>query len=176
MRRAISQSIRHLCAGAAFFGMACGLLIVPPAVGRAAASEPAREPPVAIAKMNTEQACAMIRSALHQLAEAERKQAFSLDLYSHGHGGSAMVQARLAILLDHSNRLRNALRVVHMSPVARDDEVKRCSAMGLHALAQAERLTTTVEEVLYGPNLGNPLPGATLRSDAAPTAPARPEH
>lgn len=126
--------------------------------------------------MNAEQACGLIRGALHQLADAERKQAFALDLDSHGHRGSAMVQARLAILLDRSNRLRNALRVVHLSPVALDDEVKQCSAMGLHALVQAERLTTIVEEVLYGPNLGNPLPGATLRSDAAPTAAAPLEH
>jgi len=39
--------------------------------------------------------------------------------------------------------------------------------MGFHALADAERLTTTVEEVLYGNDAS-----AQIKSDAMRTAPA----
>jgi hypothetical protein len=136
----------------------------------AAATESPAPTAISVTKVNGEQACAMIRRALHDLADAERKQALALDLDPDGRGDTAMVQAQLAILLERSDALRAALRIVHQSELARDENVERCSAMGFRALVEAERLTTTVEEVLYGPNLGNPLSGTNVRSDAAPTA------
>jgi hypothetical protein len=131
---------------------------------------------ISATKITSDQACAMIRRALHDLAQAEHEQALALDLDPDGRGDTAMVQAQLAILLERSEKLRDALHIVHHSGVAGDENVKRCSAMGLRALAEAERLTTTVEEVLYGPNLGNLLPGTNVRSDAAPSAALPPKH
>jgi hypothetical protein len=172
MRRSRHSSIRRPRAGAVLATVALSILAIASAAGFAAASDSPALPAISVTKMNSDQACAMIRRALHRLAKSERDQALALDLDPHGRGDTAMVQAQLAILLERSDELRNALRVVHQSAAAADDSVKRCSAMGLHALAEAEGLTTTVEEVLYGPNLRNPLPGVNLRSDAAPTAAA----
>jgi hypothetical protein len=145
-----------------------------PAVGTGWNAEAPAPSAIPGEKIDDEQACAMIRRALHNLATAERAQAFALDLDPDGRGDSAMVQAQLAILLERSDELRDALRVVRRSAVTHDERVVNCLAMGLSALAEAERLSTTVEEVLYGPDLGNPMPGANIRSDAAPTAVAPP--
>lgn len=107
----------------------------------------------------------MIRAALRRLAHSEHEQAFALDL-SAGEGGSTpMVATQLAKLLEQSAALRDTLRTVREHTRAGDPRVEECIAMGVKALAQAERLTTTVEEVLYGNNAGAPV-----RSDASPTA------
>jgi hypothetical protein len=121
-------------------------------------------------QLTPETACAAIHRALTQLAKAERDQAFALDLDAGG-GATTMVEARLATVLDRTNTLRAALRVVRQSTVARDPRSEQCMRMGFHALVQAEKLTTNVEEVLYGPNLSRAGPHAPLRSDAAPPAP-----
>ncbi|HVA79689.1 MAG TPA: hypothetical protein VNF29_02060 [Candidatus Binataceae bacterium] len=115
-----------------------------------------------------EQACQSIRSALGRLARAEHAQAFALDL-SAGEGGSApMVAPQLALLLERSDDLRDILRNVRQDAPVRDPRVQDCMNMGMQALGEAEHLTTTVEEVLYGDD----APNARIRSDASPTAPA----
>jgi hypothetical protein len=121
-------------------------------------------------QISGEQACAMIRAALRDLAKAEREQAFALDLDPGGRGHSPMVEAQLAILLERSSRLREVLRTVRQSAAAADPRVEQCSQMGFRALVESERLTTSVEEVLYGPGLGGPAHNAAVTSDAAPTA------
>ncbi|HUY28648.1 MAG TPA: hypothetical protein VMV27_14655 [Candidatus Binataceae bacterium] len=119
-------------------------------------------------RLGAEQACESIRSALGRLAGAEHAQAFALDL-SVGEGGSApMVATQLARLLERSNDLRDILRNVRQDAPAGDPRVQDCMNMGVHALGEAEHLTTTVEEVLYGDD----EPNAQIRSDASPTAPA----
>jgi hypothetical protein len=119
------------------------------------------------ATLSAEQACDTIRSSLHKLARAEHEQAFALDL-SAGEGGSTpMVATQLAKLLECSNDLRDTLRSVRARTAAGDPRVEECKKMGFHALAEAERLTTTVEEVLYGNE-----PGPQVKSDAPQTAPA----
>ncbi len=78
-----------------------------------------------------------------------------------------MVAARLSKLLQCSSDLRDTLRNVHARTALGDPRVEECMKMGFHALAEAERLTTTVEEVLYGNE-----PGAQVKSDAMQMAPA----
>jgi hypothetical protein len=175
MRRSIGSAIRRPRAGAWFAAVAVAIVAMAPGANSQAANDSPAPPAIAVTKITSDQACAMIRRALHYLARAEHEQAFALNLDPDGRGDTAMVQAQLAILLERSDELRDALRIVHHSGVAGDENVERCSAMGLRALMEAERLTTSVEEVLYGPNLGNPLPGTNLRSDAAPTAAVPPK-
>ncbi len=170
MRRSIGITIRRPRAGALFAALVVATIAMSPGASSPAANDSLAPSASGVTKLSSDQACAMIRRSLHELAKAERQQAFALDLDPDGRGDTAMVQAQLAILLERSDQLRDALRIVHQSGVAGDENVERCSAMGLRALVEAQRLTTTVEEVLYGPNLGNPLAGTNLRSDAAPTA------
>ncbi|MGC1678622.1 MAG: hypothetical protein WA740_13930 [Candidatus Binataceae bacterium] len=89
---------------------------------------------------------------------------------SAGEGGSTpIVATRLAKLLESSSDLRETLSSVRARTAAGDPRVEECMKMGFHALAEAERLTTTVEEVLYGNDAG-----AQIKSDAMQTAPALP--
>jgi hypothetical protein len=149
---------------------ACAILIaiLVAALGRAAIADPAPAP--APANLGAEQACDMIRGDLRKLAHAEHEQAFALDL-SAGEGGSTpMVATQLAKLLERSAALRDTLRTVRERTDPGDPRVEECIGMGFRALAQAERLTTTVEEVLYGNDAD-----ARIRSDASQKAlPARP--
>jgi len=132
-----------------------------------ARAEPGSAPSPARAALGAEQSCDLIRSALGKLARAEHEQAFALDL-SAGEGGSTPVVAtQLAKLLERSADLRETLRDVRARTPAGDPRVEECMKMGFHALAEAERLTTTVEEVLYGDDANG-----QIRSDASPTAPA----
>lgn len=132
-----------------------------------ARAEPDSAPTPARVTLSAEQACDAIRFSLHKLARAEHEQAFALDL-SAGEGGSTpIVATRLAKLLECSSNLRDTLRSVRARTAAGDPRVEDCMKMGFHALADAERLTTTVEEVLYGNDAS-----AQIKSDAMRTAPA----
>jgi hypothetical protein len=95
-------------------------------------------------------ACSEIKTALHRLAEAEHDESLALDLASSGGNSSAIVAARLSVLLDRTNDLRVALRRVRQSPVARDAAVEQCTRMGFRALVVSEKLTSDVEGVLFG--------------------------
>jgi hypothetical protein len=94
-------------------------------------------------------ACREIKSALHALSASEHAEAFALDLVTRG-GSTSIVQARLSDLLERSQDLRKLLRRVRNSPVASEAGVEQCTRMGFRALVTAEKLSSDVEEVLFG--------------------------
>lgn len=96
-----------------------------------------------------EKACTAIKGGLRELADAERGEALALDLTTDA-TTAAMAEVRLNALIDRSQQLRATLAAVRMSSVARDSEVGQCVAMGFHSLASAEKLSSDVEEILYG--------------------------
>ncbi|GEM_PF-3940529 len=119
-----------------------------------------------------EEACASIRTALNDLAKAERAEAFALSLASTPGSSTTIIEARLATVLDRTRRLRNVLRQVRDKSSPRDSRVEQCTKMGYHALVEAEKLTTNVEELLRSRESGEAsLPEGPVRLDAGP-APA----
>jgi hypothetical protein len=119
------------------------------------------------AEETPEAACAQIRGALSDLARAERDEAFALDLASKPGSSTAGIETRLATLLDRTNRLREALRNIRRHASAHDPRVEQCSAMGYKALVEAEKLTSTVEEVLHNREAESAATPEAVRSDAA---------
>ncbi len=97
-----------------------------------------------------EAACAEIKSALRALADSEHDESLALDLASSGGNSTAIVAARLSVLLDRTQDLRVALRHVRQSAVARDPTVDQCTRMGFRALVMSEKLSSDVETVLFG--------------------------
>jgi len=95
-------------------------------------------------------ACNEIKTALHALADSEHAESLALDLASGGGNSTAIVMARLSVLIDRTNDLRVALRHVRQSPVARDPMVDQCTRMGFRALVISEKLSSDVESVLFG--------------------------
>ena len=96
-----------------------------------------------------EAACGEIKTALHALADAEHDESFALDLAAGGGNSTAIVEARLSVLLDRTNDLRVTLRRVRQSAVARDPMVDQCTRMGFRALVISEKLSSDVETVLF---------------------------
>jgi hypothetical protein len=99
---------------------------------------------------STETACAEIKTALHALAGAEHNEGLALDLASSGGNSTAIVEARLSVLLDRTQDLRVALARVRQSAVAHDPMVDQCTRMGFRALVISEKLSSDVETVLFG--------------------------
>ncbi|MGA3229617.1 MAG: hypothetical protein ABSD51_06725, partial [Candidatus Binatus sp.] len=97
-----------------------------------------------------EAACAEIKNALHALASAEHDESLALDLASSGGNSTAIVEARLSVLLDRAQDLRVVLEHVRQSAVARDPMVDQCTRMGFGALVMSEKLSSDVETVLFG--------------------------
>jgi hypothetical protein len=121
-----------------------------------------------------EAACTEIKDALHALASAEHDEALALDLASGGGHSSAIVAARLSVLLDRTQDLRATLRNVRRSAVARDPTVDQCTRMGFRALVISERLSSDVESVLFGGD-DSVAEAPALKSDpAASPSPPRP--
>jgi hypothetical protein len=120
-----------------------------------------------------EGACGLLRHDLTRLAEAERDQAFALNLGAPAGSSTALIEGRLAVMLDRTNRLRQNLREVRRNSVPHDPRVEQCTKMGFHALVEAEQLTTSVEEFLHSHEIGEASTPGTFRSDAA-AAPAAP--
>ena len=139
--------------------------------GTVCAETPEKEPPPNI--HTAEGACGLIRHDLTRLAEAERDQAFALNLGAPPGSSTAMIESRLAVMLDRTNRLRQNLREVRHSSVPHDPRVEQCTKMGFRALVEAERLTTSVEEFLHSHEIGEASTPRAFRSDAA-AAPAAP--
>ncbi len=118
-----------------------------------------------------EAACTEIKTVLHALASAEHDEALALDLASSGGNSTAIVEARLSVLLDRAQDLRVALRHVRHSAVARDPMVDQCTRMGFRALVISEKLSSDVETVLFGGD-DSVAQAPELKSDsAAPAAP-----
>jgi hypothetical protein len=97
-----------------------------------------------------EAACSEIKTALHALADSEHAESLALDLASGAGNSTAIVEARLSVLLDRTNDLRVTLRRVRQSAVARDPMVDQCTRMGFRALVISEKLSSDVESVLFG--------------------------
>ena len=95
-------------------------------------------------------ACTEIKAALHALADSEHAESLALDLASSGGNSTAIVEARLSVLLDRTQDLRVTLRRVRQSAVARDPMVEQCTRMGFRALVISEKLSSDVESVLFG--------------------------
>jgi hypothetical protein len=93
-------------------------------------------------------ACTEIKTALHALADSEHAESLALDLASGGGNSTAIVEARLSVLLDRTQDLRVTLRRVRQSAVARDPMVDQCTRMGFRALVTSEKLSSDVETVL----------------------------
>jgi hypothetical protein len=122
---------------------------------------------------STEAACAEIKTALHALAGAEHDEALALDLASSGGNSTAIVAARLSVLLDRTQDLRVALRHVRQSADARDPTVDQCTRMGFRALVISEKLTSDVETVLFGGD-DSVAQAPELKSDSAAPAASPP--
>ena len=114
-------------------------------------------------------ACTEIKTALHALADAEHDESLALDLAAGGGNSTAIVEARLSVLLDRTNDLRVALRRARQSAVARDPMVDQCTRMGFRALVISEKLSSDVESVLFGG-------GRFFRAGARRSSLARPPH
>jgi hypothetical protein len=151
------------------------ILIVAAALSLAASTFASDIPqPEASPAETAEEGCAAIRHALSRLAEAERSQAFALNLASTPGSSTAPVEARLATLLDRIKALRETLRQVHKDSPTHDVRVEQCSKMGFHALDEAEKLTSSVEELLHNREAADTSDGGPVRSDAAPGSASRP--
>jgi len=122
---------------------------------------------VAAPELTADSACGEIRAALNDLAKAERAQALALDLVS-AEGAGVIVETRLSELLQRSNDLRVTLRRVRQSPVGGDQYVSQCITIGFRALVEAEKLSTDVEEVMYGASSAPPAAASALKPAAAP--------
>ncbi len=97
-----------------------------------------------------EAACTEIKTALHALADAEHDESLALDLAASGGDSTAIVEARLSVLLERTQDLRVALKRVRQSAVARDATAEQCTRMGFRALVVSEKLSSDVETVLHG--------------------------
>ncbi len=136
-----------------------------------------RAAPATVRELTAEGACDRIRDAIRTLAKSERDQALALDLVARG-GSTAIVETRLNDLLERSGDLRTILASVRLNRIADDQYVEQCLTTGFRSLVDAERLSSDVEEVLFGAE-GNPRAGATTatvrppvpRSAAPPPAP-----
>jgi hypothetical protein len=117
---------------------------------------------------SAEEACATIRSALNELAQAERAQALALDLIAAPGNSTAMIESRLTTLLDRTSRLRRTLREVRRRSTTRDPRTEQCAKMGYHALTEAQKLASNVEELLRSPETGAAPAAGEVTSDAAP--------
>ena len=141
-----------------------------------AATSPAADLPLPQASPaeSAEEGCSSIRHALSRLAEAERSQAFALNLASAPGSSTAPVEARLATLLDRIKSLRETLRQVHKDAPAHDARIEQCSRMGYRALNEAEKLTSSVEELLGNREAAANSGAGPVRSGAVPGSAAQP--
>jgi len=120
-----------------------------------------------------EAACTEIKTALHALATAEHDESLALDLASGSGNSTAIVEARLSVLLDRTNDLRVVLRHVRQSAVARDPTVEQCTRMGFRALVMSEKLSSVVEDVLFG--AGDSVAEAPALKSIPPASPLAPQ-
>jgi len=98
---------------------------------------------------DAEAACTEIKTSLHALAASEHNESLALAL-SGGGNSTAIVEARLSVLLDRTQDLRAMLARMRQSAIARDPAAQECIQMGFHALVISEKLSSDVETVLYG--------------------------
>lgn len=144
------------------------------AVAIFAAPAESRAAPTALpaADNNSEAACSEIHAALRALSDAEHQEAFALDLAAGGAASPAViVAAHLADLLERSQDLRAALNRARRGARAHDAALEECIRAGFRALSTAEKLSSEVEEVLFGSDASSAAP--PLKPDRAPPPPPR---
>jgi len=124
---------------------------------------------------SAEAACTEIKTALHALAESEHDESFALNLAAGGGNSTAIVEARLSVLLDRTNDLRAALKRARQSPAARDPMVDQCMKMGFRALVISEKLSSDVESVLFGGD-DSFAQAPALKPGALAATPPAPQH
>jgi hypothetical protein len=122
-----------------------------------------------------EAACSEIKTALHALADSEHAESLALDLASGGGNSTAIVEARLSVLLDRTQDLRVALRHVRQSAAARDPMVDQCTRMGFRALVISEKLSSDVESVLFGGDDNSFAAAPALKPGAPAASPIAPQ-
>jgi hypothetical protein len=83
-----------------------------------------------------------------------------------------MIETRLAVVLDRTNRLRATLHDVGAHSPPNDTRINQCIRMGRHAQAEAEKLTSNVEELLRSHEAAVTATPGALRSDAQPAGSA----
>jgi hypothetical protein len=120
-------------------------------------------------------ACNEIKTALHALADSEHAESLALDLASGGGNSTAIVMARLSVLLDRTQDLRVTLRHVRQSAVARDPMVDQCTRMGFRALVISEKLSSDVESVLFGGDDNSFAQAPALKPGAPAASPPAPQ-
>jgi hypothetical protein len=91
--------------------------------------------------------CGAIHHALTNLAQAERDQALSLQLFSCG-GQLAIVETRYRRLEQASGDLREILRRVRASRDSSEPALAECLKLGYQVLFAAEKVTSEVEPIL----------------------------
>jgi hypothetical protein len=163
MRQYLASFVRNAASSAALL-VALACLLVPVGSGYCE-QRPAPEKPLT-APSN---ACSQIHASLRHLAQAERDQAFALDLYSHGGElptadarfhrlpwtwlsaptpRAAMVETSYHRLRETMRDLREILRRVHASRFAGDPQVGECLELGYDAVFKADKVSSDVERVL----------------------------
>ncbi len=99
--------------------------------------------------------CSEIRQSLARLGQAERDQAFALQIFSGG-GQISMVELRYQRMQQADGDLREVLRRVRASSLGRDPSVSECLSLGYQSLFAAEKVGTEVEQILVKAH-GEPL-------------------
>ena len=120
-----------------------------------------------------EAACAEIKSALRALADCGTRRIVGARSCVERGNSTAIVAARLSVLLDRTQDLRVALRHVRQSAVARDPTVDQCTRMGFRALVMSEKLSSDVETVLFGGD-DSVAQAPEIKSDSAAPAASPP--
>jgi hypothetical protein len=123
---------------------------------------------------DAESACTEIKNALHALGDSEHNESLALAL-SGGGNSTAIVEARLSVLLDRTQDLRVALKHARASADSRDPMVDQCMRMGYRALVISEKLSSDVESVLFGGDEDSVAEAPALKPGAPAASPPAPQ-
>ena len=94
---------------------------------------------------------------------------------SGGGNSTAIVEARLSVLLDRTQDLRVALKHARASADSRDPMVDQCMRMGYRALVISEKLSSDVESVLFGGDEDSVAEAPALKPGAPAASPPAPQ-
>ena len=105
--------------------------------------------------------CSEIRQSVHKLAQVERDEALALHLMPDGRV-TPMVQTRLTELQARIGELREALRQARRQAAPHDSNLSDCIEMGFQSLADAEKLSSQIQEIVM--DEGGPLGPPQIKS------------
>ena len=109
--------------------------------------------------------CNQIRESVHRVAKVERDEALALHLMADGKP-TPMVQTRLTELQARIGELRETLKQARRAP--HDSNLSDCIEMGWQSLADAEKLSSQIQEIVM--DEGGPL-GPQIKSGESRDAP-----